>query len=83
MLPTESIGTMTIKIFGSDEGRVEVCDVVRLAIRTRDGRKLEVPLLTVPQFFNRICWNLVIGEVIYQDNCPTAVKTLLSWVQSV
>ena len=118
LLPTESIETMTIKTFASDEGRVEV----RLAIRTRDGGKLKLPLLTMPLICKLlirqlICyaieahpclseldladlpgdggelairvligsdhyWNLVTDEVTYQDNCPTAVKTLLGLVLS-
>ena len=119
MLPTESIETMTIKTFSSDEGRVEVCDMVRLAVRTRDGGRFKLPLLTVPLICEPligqpICyaseahshlsepdlpgdgvelavsvligsdhyWKLVTGEMIYQDNCPTVVKTLLGWVLS-
>ena len=61
MLPTESIEMITIKTFGSDEGRVEVCNLVRLAIWTRDGRKLELPLLTVPL----ICEPLIGQHICY------------------
>ena len=124
MTPPKNAHTVIkiIKTFGSDEGRVEGCDVVRVAIRTRDRGRLELPLLTVPLICEpligkAICctieahshlseldladlpgyegelaisvlvrsddyWKLVTGEVIFQDNCPTAVNTLLSWVLS-
>ena len=61
MLPTKSIDMMTIKTFGSDEGRVEVCDVVRLAVRRRDGERLELSLLTVPL----ICEHLIGQPICY------------------
>ena len=47
-VPSESSETMMIKTFGSDVQKIQSCDVVRVAIKTKDGENLELPLLTVP-----------------------------------
>ena len=49
-----------------------------LADLSGDGGELAINVLIASYHY----WKLVTGEVIYQDNCPTAVKTLLGWVLS-
>ena len=46
-LPTEQVETIVIKTFASKE-RIQVCDVIKLAIKTKDGTDLVLPFLTVP-----------------------------------
>ena len=43
-----------------------------------DGVELAISVLIGSDRY----WKLVTGEVIYQDNCSTVVKTLLGWVLS-
>ena len=47
-LPTEITERVLIKTFGSKVEKVQVCDVVNLAIKTKNGMSLVVSLLTVP-----------------------------------
>ena len=47
-LPTEMTERVLIKTFGSKVEKVQVCDVVNLAIKTKNGMSLVVSLLTVP-----------------------------------
>ena len=46
-LPTEQVETIAIKTFASKE-RIQVCDVIKLAIKTKDGTNLVLPFLAVP-----------------------------------
>ena len=46
-LPTEQVETIVIKTFASKE-KIQVCDVIKLAIKTKDGTNLVLPFLTVP-----------------------------------
>ena len=46
-LPTEQVETIVIKTFASKE-RIQVCDVIKLAIKTKDGTNLVLPFLAVP-----------------------------------
>ena len=47
-LPTQSSESLVIKMFGSEGGRAQTCDVVRLGGRTRDGAQVDLKLLVVP-----------------------------------
>ena len=38
-LPTQSSELLVIKMFGSEGGRAQTCDLVRLGVRTRDGTR--------------------------------------------
>lgn len=46
-LPVQQIETLMIKTFGS-EGKMQVCNLVNLAIQTRDGHHIVLPFLSVP-----------------------------------
>ena len=48
MLPTQSSESLVIKMFGSEGGRAQTCDVVRLGVRARDGTHVDLKLLVVP-----------------------------------
>ena len=45
---TEAVEAIRIKTFGSTENQTQMCDVVKIAIETRDGKLLTIPLLSVP-----------------------------------
>ena len=47
-LPTQSSESLVIKMFGSEGGRAQTCDVVNLGVRTRDGAHVDLKLLVVP-----------------------------------
>ena len=44
---TEAVEAILLKTFGSQVDQAQACDVVRIAIETRDGRRLKIPLLSV------------------------------------
>ena len=47
-LPTERTETLIVKTFGSSSGQPQLCDVVNLSMKTRNGANVVIPLLTVP-----------------------------------
>ena len=47
-LPTECTETLVVKTFGSKAGIPQACDVVNVALKTRSGDDMVIPLLTVP-----------------------------------
>ena len=54
-LPTEMTERVLIKTFGSKVEKVQVCDAVNLAIKTKNGMSLVVSLLTVPMVCEPLC----------------------------
>ena len=39
-LPVRSVDTLMIKTFGSNEERIQTCDVVDLLLKTREGKNV-------------------------------------------
>ena len=50
-LPTERTKTLIVKTFESSSGQPQLCDVINLSMKTRNGANLVIPLLTVPTIF--------------------------------
>eukprot|EP00731_Ephydatia_muelleri_P009508 Em0005g94a len=50
-LPTERTETLIVKTFGSSSGQPQLCDVVNLSMKTRNGANVVIPLLTVPVIY--------------------------------
>ena len=63
MLPTQSSESLVIKMFGSERGRAQTCDVVRLGVRTRDGTHVHLKLLVVPSRVKNIMLNRVASRL--------------------
>ena len=47
-LPVRSVDTLMIKTFGSNEERIQTCDVVDLLLKTREGKNVQLTFLAVP-----------------------------------
>lgn len=71
MLTTQNSESLVIQILGSEGGRAQTCDVIRLSVKTWSGAQVDQQLLVVQFIANHLVVKLfrvaVRDSLIYSD----------------
>lgn len=62
-LTSEHTESMLVKTFASEEQRMFKCDIVRIALDSRDGKRVDLQLVSVPLICDPLCEQSVVCAV--------------------